>query len=130
MKNYTFSGGNTKKSRLFGVFGKICAIFLFILLAGCAKKESPITSINSSIQQSVAELVDYAQNNMDIDTDKQLLLNGVKDCAAKADALTISCKESLDNLSAQKRIVELERNGLVLFIILGLIAMFYVRWRK
>ena len=57
-------------------------IFLLLLLigtllVGCARKPNPINEINDGIQQSVKEVVDYAQNNMTMDTDKQFLLQFV-----------------------------------------------------
>ena len=50
----------------------IAVIFLVMLLAGCSR-QSPVSDINHDIQEDVAQLVDYANNNMEMDADKQLL---------------------------------------------------------
>lgn len=103
---------------LFFGLGFIC------LLSGCARHTDPINEINDNIQQSVVELVDYAQNNMDIDTDKQFLINGVKDCAARADAMTATYTASMETCRANQSKLKLERNGLVVIIALLVFFMF------
>ena len=95
-----------------------------LLLSGCAKTTDPITEINSGIQQSISELVDYANNNMVMDTDKQMLLNGAKDCAARADAMTHTYEVSIERCQANQDKLKLERNGLILIIVLLLFFMF------
>lgn len=97
---------------------KHAIIALALILAGCASKPDPITNINDDIQQGVAELVDYANNNMDMDADKQLLLQGVKDCAARADALTQTCTARIETCEAQTDRAKAERNTLALVLIL------------
>ena len=68
----------------------IAVIFLVMLLAGCSR-QSPVSDINHDIQDDVAQLVDYANNNMVIDADKQLLINGARACASRANAMEKAC---------------------------------------
>ena len=89
-----------------------------LLLAGCARDTKPLTEINDGIQQMANEIVDYAQNNMVIDSDKQYLLQGVKDCAARADAMTKAYAESIDKCAAEKSKLKTERNSLGALLIL------------
>lgn len=99
-------------------------ILIGLLLTGCSRDTNPVTEINNGIQQSVSELVDYAQNNMVIDTDKQFLIQGVKDCAARADAMTKTYEASLDTCYANQSKLKLERNGLMLIIVLLVFFIF------
>lgn len=104
-------------------------VILTVLLSGCARKADPITEINDGIQHSASELVDYAQNNMTMDTDKQLLLQGVKDCAARADAMTKAYTAKMDQCESEKSKLRLERNGLfgILLVLIGLMVYKPVR---
>lgn len=95
-----------------------------VLLSGCTRHTNPITEINDGIQQSVSELVDYANNNMLMDADKKLLLEGAKDCAARADAMTKTYETSLTKCETEKNKLKLERNGLIGIIILLVLFMF------
>ena len=45
-----------KKSQFIAHFCKICAIFAFILCAGCAKKPDPIDTIATSAHQQIAAI--------------------------------------------------------------------------
>ena len=78
----------------------VALIFLIMLLCGCSPK-TPVSDINNDIQQGVNELVDYANNNMVIDSDKKLLIEGAKTCAAKANAMEKTCNESLRAYKAE-----------------------------
>lgn len=101
------------------------AIIMAIALTACAKEPNPITEINDGIQQDVHELVDYANNNMIIDADKKLLLEGAKSCAAKADALTKACEAQISKCEAETDRAKAERNTLAL--ILALLAANAIR---
>ena len=92
-------------------------LVLTLLLTGCARKEDPVSSINDDIQQGVVELVDYANNNMEMDADKQLLLNGAVACASKANALTKAHEASISACDAETDKVKAERNMLALILI-------------
>ena len=105
-------------------------LLLGLLFSGCAREQNPITEINNGIQQNVSELVDYAQNNMVIDTDKQMLIQGVKDCAARADAMTKTYEVSMEKCAAEKSKLKLERNGLGTILILVVVFMFRGSIRK
>ena len=104
---------------------KKTAIIMAIALTACAKDPSPITEINDDIQQGVGELVDYANNNMVIDADKKLLLEGAKSCAAKADALTKACEAQISTCEAETDKAKAERNTLAL--VLALLAANAIR---
>ena len=98
-------------------------MILTVLLNGCAKEPNPVTEINNGIQQSVSDLVSYAQNNMIIDTDKQMLIQGAQDCAARADAMTKTYESSLETCHVNQSKLKLERDGLGLIIILLVLFM-------
>lgn len=99
-------------------------IMLCFALCGCAKQQ-PVSDINDDIQQGVIELVDYANNNMDMDSDKKLLLEGAKTCAAKANAMEKTCTESI-------RAYKIEASGWKLATVLVSIiaALLGVAWIK
>ena len=105
-------------------------LLLGLLFSGCAREQNPITEINNGIQQSTQELVDYAQNNMVMDADKQLLLRGAKDCAARADAMTKTYEVSMEKCATEKSKLKLERNGLGVILILVVGFMFRGSIRK
>lgn len=106
----------------------LTTITILLALCGCAKKQDPITNINDGIQQGAHELIDYANNNMVIDADKQLLLNGVKDCAEKANALTQTCSARIEACNAETSKARAERNTLaVILILLVAIKLFNIR---
>lgn len=107
---------------------KAAIIIALALLAGCAKEPSPITDINNDIQNGVSELVDYANNNMVLDADKKLLLEGAKNCAAKADALEKTCQAEIKKHEAETDKAKAERNTLALILILLVaIKLFNIR---
>lgn len=106
------------------------SMFLLTTLCSCAHEPSPISEIDNGIQQSVAELEDYAVNNMDMDTDKQLLLQGAKDCAARASALAKVCVVSAEKCDTEKSKLKLERNGLFLLVIVLAAFILYRPLRK
>ena len=76
------------------IIGWVFALVLVLLLAGCSR-QTPVSEINDGIQHDVTELIDYAQNNMTIDSDKQLLINGARNCAMRAADLTKTCEETV-----------------------------------
>ena len=96
-------------------------LILTFLLNGCARHSNPITEINDGIQQSVSELTEYANNNMVMDSDKKLLLQGAQDCAARADAMTKTYESSIEACQVNQSKLKLERNGLALIIVLLII---------
>lgn len=104
-------------------------VILTILLSGCAKQPNPVTEINNGIQHNVSELVDYANHNMQIDADKKLLLQGMQDCAARADAMTHTYEVSMEKCVAEKSKLKLERNGLfgILILLIGFMGYRPVR---
>lgn len=81
---------NEEKVMSLTIITWIGVIFLVMLLAGCTK-QSPVSDINHDIQEDVAQLVDYANNNMVMDADKQLLINGARACASRANAMEKTC---------------------------------------
>lgn len=103
-------------------------LFGILLLCGCAKHTDPVTTINDDIQQGVAELVDYANNNMEMDADKQLLLSGSKECARKANALTEQHKTEISACEAKIDMAKAERNTLAIILALAVfIKLFNIR---
>ena len=103
-------------------------IFWVCMLCGCTKTQDPVSTINDDIQQGVAELVDYAHNNMEMDADKQLLLNGAKECASKANALEENHKTQIKACEAKTDKALAERNMFALvFILLVGIKLFNIR---
>lgn len=54
-------------------------MILTFLLSGCAKSTPTETVIDNHVQL-VNEVVDYANNNMELDADTQMLINALKTC--------------------------------------------------
>ena len=103
-------------------------VILGILLAGCAREQDPVTTINDQLQQDVAQLIDYANNNMTDDADTRLLKTGLKDCAARADAATKQHETSIKQCQAETDKARAERNALALVLILLVaIKLFNIR---
>lgn len=99
-----------------------------IALAGCAKDPDPVADINTGIQENVQQLIDYANNNMEMDADKQLLIQGMKDCAGRADAMAQTCEASISKHQAETSKARAERNTLALVLILLVaIKLFNIR---
>lgn len=105
---------------------KYAIIALSLILAGCASKPDPVTDINDNIQQGVSELVDYANNNMDMDADKKLLLEGAKNCAAKAETLTKACQAQISQCQSEVSKAKTQRNALALVLVI-LAGLFVAR---
>lgn len=99
-----------------------------LLMCGCAKQPDPVNDINDQLQQDVAQLIDYANNNMADDPDIVLLKNGLKDCAARADAATKQHDTSITACQAETSKARAERNTLALVLILLVaIKLFNIR---
>ena len=110
------------------IIGWIVALFLVMLVAGCAKHDDPVSSMNNQLQQDVAQLIDYADNNMADDTDIRLLKTGLKDCAARADAAAKQHEVSIAACEAKTDKAKSERNALIIFFLLLLgIKLFNIR---
>lgn len=93
-------------------------LFVLMLLGGCARHAtSPATTINDGLQQDVAQLIDYANNNMADDPDIKLLKTGLKDCAARADAIVQTCNLDAEKCDAEKGKLRTERNALAVVLI-------------
>ena len=107
---------------------KAAIIIAMVVLAGCAKDPDPVADINTGIQENAQQLIDYANNNMEMDADKQLLVQGVKDCAGRADALTQTCEATISKHQAETSKARTERNTLALVLILLVaIKLFNIR---
>ena len=108
----------------------LCVVLIFwmCVLTGCAKKPDPVSSINDEIQQGVAELVDYANNNMVMDSDKQFLLNGARECAKRANGLQKQHQTLIESCELKTDKAKAERNTLALILILLVgIKLFNIR---
>lgn len=101
---------------------KYAAIAILMLLTGCAKQPDPVTAINDQLQQDVAQLIDYANNNMGDDPDTMLLKTGLKDCAARADAATKQHETSIKQCQAETEKARAERNTLAL-VLIGIVLL-------
>ena len=107
---------------------KYALLPVLIAACGCAKTPDPVSGINDSIQQDTQQLIDYANNNMNLDADKQLLLQGVKDCAARADAMNTAHEASIQACEATGNKLAAERNALaVILVLLVAIRLFNIR---
>ena len=106
------------------VFGFLVGIFLIMLLGGCTRK-TPTSEINQEIQNQVTELVDYANNNMVIDSDKQLLLSGAVHCAARANDMARTCEESIRAFKVEAAGWKLATT--LMAIIAGLLGFLWVK---
>lgn len=107
----------------------IIILFVIMLLGGCARHATnPVSDINNGIQDDVAQLVDYANNNMVMDSDKQMLLNGARACAARADAMSKQCEVSIKACESETGKTKAERNTLALILALAVfIKLFNIR---
>lgn len=101
---------------------KYAVIAILMLLTGCAKQPDPVTAINDQLQQDVAQLIDYANNNMGDDPDTMLLKTGLKDCAARADAATKQHETSIKQCQAETSKARAERNTLAL-VLIGIVLL-------
>jgi len=112
-----------------GLVSWIVALFVVMLLSGCSRQTTnPVSDINNGIQEDVAQLIDYANNNMDMDADKQMLLNGARDCAARANAMSKQCETSIATCEAKTKTAKAERNTLAaILILLVAIKLFNIR---
>lgn len=108
----------------------VVVVGLSCMLTACMHDENPVSEINDSIQQNVKDLIDYANNNMEIDSDNQFLIQGLKDCAGRADAMAKVCNISSDKCSVEKNKLKLERNGLFVFVLLLIGIILYKPIRK
>lgn len=99
-----------------------------LIITGCAKDPDPVSTINDQLQQDVAQLIDYANNNMADDPDIRLLKTGLKDCAARADAATKQHETSIKQCQTETNKAKAERNTLALVLILLVaIKLFNIR---
>lgn len=116
---------NVKKSQIITKIMAFCAIFF---IAGCTKQPDPVSTINQGIQQDVAQLIDYANNNMGSDPDTELLKAGLKDCAARAGAMDEQHKAQIATCKAETGRVRAERNTIALILIAAvMIRLFNIR---
>lgn len=76
-------------------------MILTFLLSGCAKSTPTETVIDNHVQL-VDDTIDYAQNNMDIDSDKQLLINALKTCKTGLLDTESSYKAEISTCKAEK----------------------------
>lgn len=97
MKNYTFSGENTKKSHLFGVFGKICAIFLFILLAGCAKN-TPTQNATQTLNNQIVAL----ENSLTTDCKTDAVNTQITAIKAQISTIQSVCETEKAQITSEK----------------------------
>lgn len=95
-----------------------------LLLAGCSNHD-PVSSINDGIQQEITELADYAQNNMEMDADKQLLLNGARHCAVRANDMAKTCKVVVS--AYKKETAGWKLATVLVSIIAGLLGMLWIK---
>ena len=103
----------------------VAVIFLVMLLLGGCSRKSPVSDINDEIQQEVVQLVDYANNNMEMDSDKQLLLNGARHCAARANDMERTCAETIKAYKAESAGWKLATT--LVSIIAGLLGFLWIR---
>lgn len=102
----------------------VAVIFLVMMLCACTHK-TPVSDINDEIQQEVVQLVDYANNNMEMDSDKQLLLNGARHCAARANDMERTCSETIKAYKAESAGWKLATT--LVSIIAGLLGFLWIR---
>ena len=106
----------------------VTMFFVVMLLCGCTKHTTPVSDINNQLQQDVAQLVDYANNNMGDDPDILLLKGGLKDCAARADAITKQHAATIESCETKTDKAKAERNMLALVLaLLVAIKLFNIR---
>ena len=108
----------------YSIIGFIIGMALVMLLGGCSR-HTPVSDINNEIQQEVADLVDYANNNMDMDPDKQLLLTGARHCASRANDLTRTCEQTVSAYSKEAAGWKLATT--LMTIIAGLLGFLWIK---
>lgn len=106
------------------IIGWVIAMFIVMSLAGCSRT-TPAAEINTEIQTEVAELVDYAKNNMDMDADKQLLLKGAQHCASRANDMERACELTVS--AYRKEVAGWKLAATLMSIISGLLAFLWIK---
>ena len=107
-----------------GIAAWFLIVMLCLWLAGCSRT-TPASEINNEIQHEVTELVDYAHNNMTMDSDKQLLLNGARHCASRANDLTRTCEQTIS--SYRKETAGWKLATTLMTIVAGLIGVLWIK---
>ena len=99
---------NVKKSHLFAVFGIICAIFLLILLSGCAKT-APETATDALLTQinAVEQQIKKECPQVKIDEDMNAL-------RASAKSQLKTCEARVETVQAQRNTWVVISGGLIL----------------
>ena len=117
-KNTLFSTKNVKKSHLFGIFGKICAFFLFILcLCGCVKTASE-TATEAALSQV---------NVINQQIKKECPTAKIDDAIT---ALKATIQNQLSSCEVEKNNLK-EKNNTLKVILIGLIAVIFAfNWAK
>lgn len=106
------------------IIGWVIALFIVMALAGCSRT-TPTADINHEIQTEVAELVDYANNNMEMDADKQLLLNGARHCAMRANDMVHVCDQTVS--AYRKETAGWKLATTLMSIIAGLLGFLWIK---
>lgn len=115
---------NEEKLLSWTIIGWMIGVFLVMLLAGCSRS-TPHADINHAIQTEVTELVDYANNNMEMDADKQLLLNGARHCASRANDMVHACDQTIS--AYRKETASWKLATTLMSIIAGLLGYLWIK---
>lgn len=126
MKNTQNLMINVKKSHLFAKIVQICACFAFILcLTGCARKD-PVENVIDYHQQHIADVLDYAYNNIEQNKDVIFLENELKGCDLAYADIKQAYYGQISTCRAEKEKWKIVSASLFLL----LCALVYLRIRK
>lgn len=124
MKNAQNLIKNVKKSHLFVKKVIICAFFAFILF-GCARKD-PVENVIDYHQQHIADVLDYAYNNIEQNKDVIFLENELKGCDLAYADIKQTYYGQISTCRAEKEKWKIVSSSLFLL----LCALIYLRIRK
>lgn len=129
MKNTQKTFKNVKKSHFFAKNRVICAIFVFIFfLAGCAKKD-PVDTIVDHHHEHIGEVLDYAYNNIDQNSDVVFLENELKSCDLALIDLQQTYYGQISACKAETKYWRLATGGLLVALCMAIFAIIK-RWFK
>ena len=128
MKKTQKTTNNVKKSHFLTLFGIIYAIFLIILLCGCAKKD-PVETIVDNHSNHIDDVLDYTYNNFEQTIEIKFLENELEACKVALADVKQAHQSRIDTEKAKTSYWRLATAGLFIALV-GLILVVLRRFLK